>query len=99
MLPFIAFFAWLFLFGMSRRKACPDCGKPLPSIQSPFTKTKRQWIEGGYVCKNCGCEADLAGTKQQGFTDPPRRSLVTEAAVLTLLTASTFVLLAILFQR
>ena len=61
--PFVVFFAWLFIFGMGRQKLCPDCNKPLPRIQSPFTKTKHQWIEGGFICSNCGCESDINGTK------------------------------------
>jgi len=52
LLPFAAFFAWLFFFGMVRRNACPNCNKPLPPIQSPFMKTKRGlrlpelWLRG-----------------------------------------------------
>jgi hypothetical protein len=61
--PFVLFFAWLYFFGMGHRKPCPDCNKPLPLIQSPFTKSKRQWFEGGYICRNCGCETSLAGDK------------------------------------
>jgi hypothetical protein len=53
---------FIFLFARPRRD-CPDCGKRLSPVQSPFTKTRRQWVEGGYLCSNCGCETDLAGKK------------------------------------
>lgn len=97
--PFAVFFAWLFLFGMGRRKACPDCNKPLPRIQSPFTKTTRQWIEGGYLCSNCGCEADIAGTKVHAGSTPQRRSIITAICLLMFTAALAIVLLAVLFQR
>ena len=42
---------------------CPDCGARLSGFQSPFTKTRRQWLEGGYLCRRCGCEVDLSGHK------------------------------------
>jgi hypothetical protein len=62
-LPFLMFIP-LFVFILSssmKRLNCPDCRQPLPLTQSPFTKTRRQWIEGGYLCENCGCETDIAG--------------------------------------
>jgi hypothetical protein len=59
-LCFGPFFAWL-LF--QRVPNCPDCGNLLSSLQSPFTKTSRQWLDGGYLCQNCGCEATRAGLK------------------------------------
>jgi hypothetical protein len=69
LLMFVPFFVFLFAFGL-RRRDCPDCGRPLPLIQSPFTKTRRQWAEGGYLCQNCGCETDLAGEKVAPRTGP-----------------------------
>jgi hypothetical protein len=51
--------------------SCPECGEPLSPFQSPFRKTKRQWIEGGYVCVKCGCESDLAAGKM-GLNMPLR---------------------------
>ena len=98
-LPFAVFFAWLFFFGMGRRKVCPDCNKPLPRIQSPSTKTWRQWVEGGYVCQNCGCEADIAGKKVLAGTAPQRRSIIIGIGLLTLAVVPAFVLLTMLFQR
>ena len=45
---------------------CPDCHHPMSRFQSPFTKTKRQWMYGGFLCSNCGCELNLDGTKVSG---------------------------------
>jgi hypothetical protein len=61
-LMFIPFFV-LLAVNSTRRLNCPDCGQPLSPTGSPFTKTRRQWIEGGYLCRNCGCEVDNAGKK------------------------------------
>ena len=69
LLMFVPFFVLLLGFGR-RRRDCPDCGQPLPRIQSPFTKTRRQWVEGGYLCGNCGYETDLAGQKVVTGTGP-----------------------------
>jgi hypothetical protein len=67
--PFAMFFVALLWFGM-RRVNCPDCGAQLSNFQSPFTKTKRQWLEGGYLCRHCGCESDLSGHKVGDGTRP-----------------------------
>jgi hypothetical protein len=61
-LMFVPFFVFLMAF-VQRRRNCPDCGKPLSGLQSPFTKTRRQWLDGGYLCQNCGCETNLAGDR------------------------------------
>ena len=98
LLPFVVFLAWLVLFGMRRSKPCPDCGKPLPSFQSPFTKTKRQWLEGGYLCGNCGA-VDTAGEKVAPGTASRRISIVTGIGLLMLAAVSAIVLLRVLFQR
>lgn len=66
--PFAAFFFVLLFFGM-RRVHCPDCGARLSNFQSPFTKTRRQWLEGGYRCQRCGCESDLEGHKVENRRD------------------------------
>ncbi len=97
--PFALFFAWLFFFGVGRRRACPDCNKPLPLFQSPFTKTKRQWFEGGFVCQDCGCEADVAGRKVQAGTPPQLRSIITGIGLLALTAVPAIVILVMLFQR
>ena len=60
--PFAVFFVVLLFFG-TRRVNCPECGARLSNFQSPFTKTRRQWLEGGYLCRRCGCEVDLSGHK------------------------------------
>jgi len=99
LLPFALFFIWLFFFGMGSRKACPDCNKPFSHIQSPFTKTRRQWFEGGYLCQNCGCETDLAGRKVPAGTSPQRRSIILGAGLLTLALVPAIVFITMLFQR
>jgi len=45
------------------RRTCPDCGTRLPKVLNPFTKTRRQWIHGGWVCHKCGCEVNTQGRK------------------------------------
>lgn len=55
--PLFAVMFWL----MMQVRSCPACGGPLRGYQSPFTKTRRQWIEGGYLCGRCGCESDRLG--------------------------------------
>jgi hypothetical protein len=62
-LPLLPFLFVLLFMGAFRSRQCPDCGNPLPTLQSPFSKTRRQWTEGGYVCPVCGCESDAAGRK------------------------------------
>lgn len=71
LLPFAVFLAiWLVMIVERHRKSCPDCAQPLPFFQSPLTKTKRQWLEGGYLCRNCGCETNVAGEKVAPGTAP-----------------------------
>jgi hypothetical protein len=60
--PFAIFVGMLLMIGL-RRVNCPDCAARLSAWQSPFTKTRRQWLEGGYLCRRCGCETDVAGHK------------------------------------
>ena len=84
-LPFGVFIAWLILMTMRRRMACPNCETPLSRIQSPLTKTRRQWWEGGYVCPSCGCESDRAGNRVPAGTAPQRRSIVIGIVLLALL--------------
>ena len=99
MLPFAIFFAWLFGFGMRRSKQCPDCGEPLPILQSPFTKTKRQWWEGGYLCPKCGCETDTAGRRILAGT-PPRPGSIASGIALLVVTGIPFtILLTMLLRR
>jgi len=99
LLPFGLFFAWLFLFGMRRGQKCPDCGDVLPSIQSPFKKTSRQWFEGGYLCPKCGCEADLAARKVPEGAGPSVTSILHGIALLALVTIPALILLTLLFRQ
>jgi hypothetical protein len=76
---------FVFLFAIAGpRQGCPDCGRPLPRIQSPFRKSQRQWVEGGYLCPQCGCETDLAGRKVAPGTGGPRPSWIVRSVLLGL---------------
>jgi hypothetical protein len=94
--PFFGFFLWLM---MQRLKSCPDCREPLPVLQSPFTKTKRQWWEGGYVCPKCGCETDIDGRKVAFGTPPKSSSIVKGVVLVTLAAIPGVVLLSLLLRR
>ena len=85
-LMFLAFFVLLLLHNQ-RQRNCPDCGQPLSFIQSPCAKTRRMWFEGGYLCRNCGCETTLGGEKVAPGTGPRTRSLVWRVSILTLAVA------------
>ena len=74
---FLLLFAFFLVVGPLRRAgSCPGCGDALPFFQSPFTKTRRQWLTGGYVCKRCGCETNLAGQKVTADSPPARFPIV-----------------------
>jgi hypothetical protein len=84
LLPFLAALA-VVLIRVRRRVACPDCGDRLPTLCSPFRKTRRMWRAGGYLCPRCGCEADAAGQKVTAATPPapfPTRQWVSLAVLL-----------------
>tara|TARA_R110002111_G_scaffold262875_1_gene342545 strand:+ start:115456 stop:115800 length:345 start_codon:yes stop_codon:yes gene_type:complete len=85
LLPFLVMISLWSLFGMGRSKICPNCNTPFPQFQSPFTKTKRQWMVGGYRCLNCGCETDLAGKKVHSSVIPQQQSVVTGLGLLALI--------------
>jgi hypothetical protein len=72
------------LFSALWRVRCPDCGGPLPVLYSPFVKTRRMWLEGGYLCPSCGCESDPAGRKVTADTRPARFPAA-QAALLAIL--------------
>jgi len=75
---FLLLFALFLIVGPLRRPgSCPGCGDALPIFQSPLTKTRRQWLAGGYVCKRCGCETNLAGQKVTADSPPARFPIVT----------------------
>jgi hypothetical protein len=76
---FLPFYLWL-LFG--RRYHCPQCGHRLPSLISPVTKTRRQWLEGGWICPNCGYEVDSHGEKVTMAWAPNWRNLWVQCAFL-----------------
>jgi hypothetical protein len=85
---FLPFLMIVFLSVYAQQKQdCPDCGRPLPLIQSPTEKTWRMWIEGGYLCRNCGCETTLAGEKVASGTGPRTRSQLLGGSILTLTVA------------
>jgi hypothetical protein len=87
LLLFAPFFLTLLVFSL-RRQGCPDCG----ALMSSFKLTRRQWIEGGYLCRNCGCECTLAGRKVPAGS-PVRRVSVAEVAGLSAALALAGVLL------
>ena len=75
---FLLLFAFFLVVGPLRRPgSCPECGDALPIFQSPLTKTRRQWLAGGYVCQRCGCETNLAGQKVTADSPPARFPIVT----------------------
>ena len=98
LVTFGPFFLWL-IFSIGWPKSCPDCGETLFPIQSPFTKTKRQWIEGGYICTKCACEVDQTGSKVLPNTPLRFRTFVTAIVALILLTIVAGPLLFVLLQR
>src|SRR5687768_7888316 len=69
MLPLLVPLAFV-LYHALRRVECSDCGDPLPVFYSPFTKTRRMWRAGGYLCARCGCETNMAGQKVTADTPP-----------------------------
>ncbi len=65
-------FMIIFLFGLiasvpfwfvwrQTPRNCPICNSSLPLLYAPWRKTRRQWVQGGYVCKHCNVEVDLQG--------------------------------------
>ena len=97
LLYFAIFFVWLF-FNMQSRQPCPECGKVLSGIQSPLTKTKRQWIEGGFHCTNCGCESDISGDKVVTGTAPKAQSIYLGIALVTFAAVPAIVMFAVLLR-
>ena len=97
--PFIPFFVILLFCAMRRQKPCPDCGEPLPRIQSPLEMTKRQWMEGGYICLKCGCEVDTAGRKVPANAPLRVGRFVTVIVTLTLLSILGLILLSLILHR
>lgn len=46
------------------RRACPQCGKPLPKFRKPANTS--QALAGGWTCPHCGCEVDRSGRITRG---------------------------------
>ena len=82
-LMFLPFFVFLIVFAQQKRN-CPDCGQPLSGAQSLRTVTWRQWFEGGFLCRNCGCETTLAGDRAAPGTGPRTSSVIRGVLLLTL---------------
>jgi len=72
----LLFAFFLIVVPLRRPGPCPECGKAMPVFQSPLTKTRRQWLAGGYVCQHCGCETNLAGQKVTADSPPARFPIV-----------------------
>ena len=68
-LPALVPLAFLLYFALHRIN-CPDCGDTLPIVYSPFNRTRRMWLAGGYLCARCGCETNMAGQKITADTPP-----------------------------
>jgi len=61
--PFAGLAILILLPYLQPARNCPECGTPLPRFQDPKTKTKHQWLRGGYLCSQCGCQCDGAGNR------------------------------------
>lgn len=68
-LPLLVPLAFLLYFALHPVQ-CPDCGDTLPIVCSPFKRTRRMWLAGGYLCARCGCETNMAGQKVTADTPP-----------------------------
>ncbi len=42
---------------------CPSCRRQLPLWYTPWNRTRRQWVKGGYYCQQCQIEVDLQGNR------------------------------------
>lgn len=77
--PFLVF---IVIILARRPPGCPDCGARLGVFQSRLTKTKRQWVEGGFLCQRCGCESDRSGVKVPAGVGYRRTALLRGFAML-----------------
>jgi hypothetical protein len=98
MMPFVVFFTIL-VFVTLRGVTCPDCHEHLSGFISPFKKTKRQWLDGGYVCSKCGCEVTMAGAKVPANMPLRFRSYVQILGILSLSIGVSLVLHLIILHR
>lgn len=99
LMAFAPFFIVLFFWFMRCQRNCPECGEPLPLLLSPFQKTRRQWIEGGYVCAKCGSELDTAGNTVPANAPIRYKTFFTAIAILMPLSVLGIVLGALLLHR
>jgi hypothetical protein len=76
---------------LARGRCCPDCGEALSAFLSPSEKSWRQWVEGGYRCRNCGCETNMSGNKVPEGTPPKTSSVVGGALLLFFVFAAPIV--------
>jgi len=69
---FIGLLAVVPFFFLQRQapRGCPNCRRQLPLLYAPWSKTRRQWVEGGYFCRSCQSEVDLQG-RQVSLDEPP----------------------------
>jgi hypothetical protein len=97
--PLVAFFPFFLLLVLHGRRGrpCPGCGGPLSGLQSPLTETRRQWIEGGYLCRRCDCESDLRGSRV-GAGGYNRRAFVRVVALLAATAVTGAALIALLLR-
>lgn len=94
LIVFAPFFL-LLMFGLKRRH-CPDCEAPLPLLISPLTKTRRQWVEGGWVCRYCGIHVDSNGHKVEMPHVANRAKLL---ALLPALIASVGIVVVLIYWK
>lgn len=96
-LAFVPFFLLLIVHG-ARQRPCPACGAPLSGFQSPLTKTRRQWVEGGYLCRRCGCESGRAGGRMAPGTGWNRGALLEGIALIVAAALPAAALAALLLR-
>ena len=56
--------------GRQVSRDCPKCRRQLPLLYAPWNRTRRQWVNGGFVCPACKVEVDLQG-KEVAADEPP----------------------------
>lgn len=78
----LAFVLYFVMVLFASRRACPDCRTRLPLLISPLEKTKRQWLEGGWICPNCGAAIDWKGKKVEMPWSPNRLLLWAQGGLL-----------------
>ena len=87
--PLIAVIVFTLVATRNCPASCPDCNSSISRFQSPITKTKRQWIHGGFRCTNCDCQLDIRGNIVESEQTAPASfvawiGLITLAAIVAL---------------